>query len=154
VRKNEIKKFLLLNYFLIFVVNLKLMKSTHKLKEISKWKLGKISLTVSKFCLENLGYNRKIGVPTIKISYKDGDVCWGEYNPHNHQVVIFINNLKTLSDLTSTIIHEWTHSNQDVLGKYVKLYKKFGYDNHPMEIEAYANEKIWNRKCLAFLRKK
>ncbi len=152
--KIEIKKFLLLNFFLIFVVNLKVMKSTHKLKEISKWKLGKISLTVSKFCLENLGYNRKIGVPTIKISYKDGDVCWGEYNPHNHQVVIFINNLKTLSDLTSTIIHEWTHSNQDVLGKYVKLYKKFGYDNHPMEIEAYTNEKIWNRKCLAFLRKK
>ena len=148
------EKFLFLNYFLIFVVNLKVMKSSHKLKEISKWKLGKITLIVSEFCLEKLGYNRKLGVSTIKISYKDGDGCWGEYNPLTHQVVIFINNLKTLTDLTSTIIHEWTHSNQDVLGKYVKLYKKFGYDNHPMEIEAYANEKIWNRKCLAFLRKK
>ena len=55
--------------------------------------------------------------------------------------------------LTSTIIHEWTHSKQNIIGKYNKLLKKFGYKNHPMEIEACETEKKWNRKALNYMKK-
>jgi len=119
----------------------------------SKYRLTKLASFVSEFCKVNLGYKKSKGIPKIKLSYRKGMQCYGEYNPYSNTILIYVSELRTLGDFTSTIIHEWTHSNQNVLCSYGKLYKKFGYDNHPMEIQAVANEKKWNRKCLAFLRK-
>jgi hypothetical protein len=39
------------------------------------------------------------------------------------------------------------------LTDYGRLYKKYGYEKNPMEIEAYAAENIWNRKILNYIRK-
>ena len=128
--------------------------SKSKITDFSKWRLSKLASFVSEFCKANLGYKKSKGVPNIKLSYRRGEGCYGEYYPLSNTIIIYVFELRTLGDFTSTIIHEWTHSNQNIIRSYVKLYKKFGYNNHPMEIEAVYNEKIWNRKCLAFLRKK
>ena len=121
-------------------------------KELSKYKIRKTINIISEFCKENIGKVKSKGYPRVQISYTSSD-CMGLYDPFDHKVIIFVNACETLSDLTSTVIHEWTHSKQRVLTDYVRLYKKFGYDNHPMEIEAYDSEKKWNRKALNFLKK-
>jgi hypothetical protein len=94
-----------------------------------------------------------MGEPKVKLSYRKCSY-YGKYDPCKHKIIIYVCNIKTIGELSSTIIHEWTHSIQDVLGKYVALYKKFGYDNHPMEIEAYTNEEKYNRKCLNWIKKR
>ena len=128
------------------------MVASTSLKELSKYKIRKTVNIISGFCQENLGKTNRRGYPKIQISYLSSDFM-GLYDPFDHKIVIYVNSCKTVSDLTSTVIHEWTHSKQRVLTDYVKLYKKFGYDNHPMEIEAYNSEKKWNRKALNFLKK-
>lgn len=129
-----------------------MLVASQDLKELSKYKIQKTTKIIAEFCKQNIGKlkNRKF-VP-VKLSYVSSD-CMGMYDPVKHEVIIYVNSCRTVSDLTSTIIHEWTHSCQRVLTEYVKLYKKFGYENHPMEIEAYAAEKKWNRKALNFLKK-
>lgn len=124
-----------------------------KLSTFSKYKVSKIANIVNNFCVTNLGKKRNVSYPTILLSYIQDPKSMGEYCYDKHLIIIYVNNCKTVSQLTSTIIHEWTHSKQNIIGQYTKLYKKFGYENHPMEIEAYDSEKIWNRKCLNFLRK-
>jgi hypothetical protein len=124
-----------------------------KLSTFSKYKVSKIADIVGKFCVENLGKKRNRSYPTILLSYVKDPEFMGEYCSDEHIVIVYVNKCKTISELTTTIIHEWTHSKQNIIGQYSKLYKKFGYDEHPMEVEAYASEKIWNRKCLNFLRK-
>ena len=37
--------------------------------------------------------------------------------------------------------------------KLLELLKKFGYENHPMEIEARETEKKCNRKALNYMKK-
>jgi len=121
-------------------------------QELSKYKIRKTINIISEFCKENIGKINSKGYPKVQISYTSSDFM-GLYDPFDHKIIIFVNGCETLSDLTSTVIHEWTHSKQKVLTDYVKLYKKFGYDKHPMEIEACESEKKWNRKALNFLKK-
>ena len=129
-----------------------MLVASQNLKELSKYKIQKTGKIMAEFCKMNLGKSRGKDYPKIQFSYVSSD-CMGMYDPFEHKIVIYINFCQSVSDLTSTIIHEWTHSCQKVLKDYVKLYKKFGYVNHPMEIEAYESEKKWNRKALYFLKK-
>ena len=129
-----------------------MLAASQNLKELSKYKISKIAKLMAEFCKINLGKSRGKDYPNLKLSYVASD-CMGMYDPFEHKIVIYINVCETVSDLTSTFIHEWIHSCQKVLKDYVKLYKKFGYDNHPMEIEANNAEKKWNRKALNFVKK-
>ncbi len=54
--------------------------------------------------------------------------------------------------MIQTIIHEYTHYTQD-LKKYDVLYKQFGYDSHPQEVEAVKNEKLYS-PCWKQIKKK
>lgn len=129
-----------------------MLVASQNLKELSKYKIQKSGKIISDFCKEKIGKAKGNDYPTLQLSYVSSD-CMGLYDPFDHKIIIYVNYCQTVSDLTSTIIHEWTHSCQNVLKNYVKLYKKFGYDNHPMEIEACESEKKWNRKALNYLKK-
>lgn len=124
-----------------------MLVASQNLKELSKYKIQKTAKIIAEFCKIKLGGN-----VSVQLSFVSSDFM-GLYDPIKHKVIIYVNACPTLSDFTSTIIHEWTHSRQKVLKDYVNLYKKYGYENHPMEIEAYAAEKKWNRKALNFLKK-
>ena len=54
--------------------------------------------------------------------------------------------------LIQTIIHEYTHYTQN-LKNYKVLYSMFGYDNHPQEVEARKNEKLYS-PCWKQIKKK
>ncbi len=129
-----------------------MLYSKDKLKDLSKYKIRKIANTILRFCVEKLGRKRNRSIPTLIISYRTDTDDWAEYNPVDNIITIYINNIKRVGQLSSTIIHEYTHYKQNILSQYAKLYKKFGYDDHPMEIEAYDAEKKYNRKALNFLR--
>ena len=124
-----------------------------RLEGMTKYKVNKIKDMVMEYCVNALGYRKTLGISGITLSYIECDEYWGIYDPESHHIYVYMNNLKTVSDLTKTIIHEYTHSVQDISKLYSKLYKKFGYDKHPMEIEAYANEKVYNRKVLNYIRR-
>jgi len=124
-----------------------------KLSTLSKYKIRKISNIILKFCQETFGVGRNKLYPMFSLSYKDNTGLFGEYDGVENLITIYVKECKTISMLTSTIIHEWTHSKQNIIGKYNKLLKKFGYENHPMEIEACETEKKWNRKALNYMKK-
>ncbi len=124
-----------------------------KLSTLSKYKIRKISNIILKFCQETFGPSRNKLYPTFCLSFKADTGTFGVYDGVDNLITIYPKECKTVSVLTSTIIHEWTHSKQNIIGKYNKLLKKFGYENHPMEIEARETEKKWNRKALNYMKK-
>lgn len=124
-----------------------------RVEGLSRYKVNKIKDIIMEYCINTLGYRKSWGICGITLSYTECD-DWGLYDPDDHHIYVYMKNIKTVSDLTRTIIHEYTHSTQNISRSYTKLYKKFGYENHPMEIEAYGNEKIYNRKALNYLRSK
>ena len=126
--------------------------SNEKLNTLSRYKINKIKKLVVLFCIQTLGYKKRNGIPFITLSKIIGDKM-GVYDGLENTITIYLQHNKTVGEFTSTLIHEYTHSLQNIVKSYNKLYKKFGYENHPMEIEARENEKKYNRKCLNFVRK-
>ena len=95
-------------------------------------------------CEVKFGVNKRKGFckAIVKNQNKNDELLkYGEYNPDKHTVVVFKNNCINIKDLIMTILHEYTHSLQPVASKYFKMLKQYGYENHPMEIEACNNEK-------------
>jgi hypothetical protein len=131
------------------------MYSATPLSTLRKKDLRKIGQVCINYCIENLGVNKRKKLP-LKLSIKKNphvDSYFGEYCPDTNTIVIFYDELITLGEFTSTIVHEYTHHLQPIASKYYKLLKEHGYDNHPHEVEARNNEKFYNRRVLAYLRK-
>ena len=49
--------------------------------------------------------------------------------------------------MVQTVIHEYAHYMQPIKSSYNKLLKEYGYDDHPMEIEAREIEKEYYKDC-------
>ena len=131
------------------------MYSVTPLSTLRKKDLRKIGQVCIKYCIENLGVNKRKKLP-LSLSIKKNPHTtsyFGEYCPDTNTIVIFYDELVTLGEFTSTIVHEYTHHLQPIASKYYKLLKEHGYDNHPHEVEARQNEKFYNRRVLAYLRK-
>jgi tRNA isopentenyl-2-thiomethyl-A-37 hydroxylase MiaE len=80
----------------------------------------------------------------------------GEYS--ERLITIYAHNCKSISGLIRVVIHEYTHFLQmpkmNDMSKYEKLCKKFSYETHPMEIEAYESELKHFRNCLKYLQRR
>ena len=126
------------------------------LPRLTKKELRTIAMTCQEYCETNMGINRRHKTPLkirlVKNPYSD--ICHGDYCPHENTIRLFYDEIKNLGQFTATFIHEYTHSLQPIATKYGKLMKKYGYDNHPHEIEARDNELIYNRRVLSYLRKR
>lgn len=131
-----------------------MLKASTPLSTLSKYKIRKIANITRSFCGEHLGKLRNKAFPIFTLSFNKSADRMGVYDGDDNQMIIYVYQCKTVSQLTSTIIHEWTHSKQRIVAKYYKLYLKHGYANHPMEIEARDNEKKYNRKSLNYLKKR
>ena len=122
-------------------LNTNLKKLTHK-------EMRSIVEKTVKYCRENIGINKRRGVCSIIVknqSIHDDDRRYGEYNPDTHTIVIFKNNCKNIKELITTTLHEYTHNLQPVRSKYYKMLKVYGYENHPMEIEAMNSEVVYDK---------
>lgn len=124
-----------------------------KVSDLTKKELHTFIQGLYKLCVDNLGVNnRKRTKLTCDLEYISSK-NYGWYCPTDNKVIISIYNCKTIGQLTSAFIHEYTHSLQPCLTKYNKLYKSHGYNNHPFEIEARENEKIYTNLLLREFRK-
>lgn len=137
------------------ILYLCVMYSVTPLSTLRNKDLRKIGQVCINYCVENLGVNKRKKLP-LKLSIRKNpytDSCCGEYCPDTNTIFIFYDELVTLGEFTSTIVHEYTHHLQPIASKYYKLLKEYGYDDHPHEVEARQNEKFYNRRVLAYLRK-
>jgi|LakMenE01Jun11ns_1017448.scaffolds.fasta_scaffold8679846_1 hypothetical protein len=110
------------------------------------------------WCVNKFGSPLKSGiVPDLEISknYRFKDFQ-GEYS--ERLITIYAHNCKSISGLIRVVIHEYTHFLQmpkmNDMSKYEKLCKKFSYETHPMEIEAYESELKHFRNCLKYLQRR
>ena len=120
-----------------------------KVKDLNKKALNKLIQGCYKFCCHNMGKKKGIGLTLVETSNK---TCYGVYDIEDNSLILFMDTCKSVGMFTRTFIHEWTHSLQPCDKMYNKLLKKYGYDNHPFEIEAVENEKKYNRILLKELR--
>ena len=88
---------------------------------------------VLQYCRDNLGVNRK----SYKITYKvsDMDLFYGYYNYRDNHMVISRRECHDVKMIIKTVIHEYTHSLQN-MRHYNNTLNKVGYKNHPLEIVA------------------
>ena len=120
-----------------------------------KWKLSsiinerkdvvRIGRMAETWCRRNMGENNKKKLGIIVSYWKsfEGDTDMGEYDPQDHAIFIYYNNIGNVKELLQTIIHEWTHSLQPLTSKW-KEYNDIAYSRNPYEREAYASEKLYS----------
>ena len=128
--------------------------STTSMRDLSNKEVKKIVKLTLRYCEQNLGVNRRKSTPlSLVMCDNPYDECYlGEYDPVDNQINIFTDEIGSLGALTSTIVHEYTHYLQPILTKYAKMLDEYGYDKHPYEVEARDNERIHNRRVLAYIR--
>lgn len=129
-----------------------MLKINTKTKKLSHKQIRKIVEKTTEYCVKNFGINKRRGMCGIVVknqNLSDTEPKYGEYCPTTHKIKIFKNNCKTISDLIITTLHEYTHTLQPIKSKYFKLLKVYGYEKHPMEIEAVENERfckdVWKK---------
>jgi hypothetical protein len=129
------------------------MNCNTKVSDCSHKELTKIVNLTIDWCIDNMGYKKKRGLPWIKVSKGKlkKDPCYAWYINDEHTITVFpatfIEYKHTLRKFIGIILHEYCHTLQKGGDKkYLKLSKKYGYWNNPMEVEARSHEKNWN-KC-------
>jgi hypothetical protein len=82
----------------------------------------------------------------------------GVYIPSSNSIVIYLKSHEgDVSEICSTVLHEIKHhiqSKKDPAFRTLLNYKKYGYYENRIEVEARAFELAYKKKCLADLCKK
>lgn len=131
------------------------VKITSTIKRLQPGKRREICLLAADWCEKNMGVNKKLGVPKVRVVCKTSTPFSGQYNPYakQHEILVYYNYIYSVMEMIKVVIHEYTHSLQPVVEQYDDLYEKYGYEKHPMEKEAVRNEKLW-AKCWASIQEK
>lgn len=105
-------------------------------------RIGKMAET---WCRKYMGLNNKkqLGILVSYLQSYEGDTDMGEYDPQEHSITIYYNNVDNVKELLQTIIHEWTHSLQPLTSKW-KEYNDTSYSRNPYERQAYASEELYS----------
>jgi len=132
---------------------------TYRNKKMKFKNAKKIATEAFIWCVERFGSPLKNGdVPDFYVYYHRSSDCYGFYDSLEREIVVFPYEIPSKTMLIRTIIHEYTHFLQMPRikdgSKYTKLEKKFGYEENPMETEAYEAEKKYYKSCYNFLKKR
>lgn len=120
--------------------------------ELSHQERRKLAEFCLEYCMDVLGVPRKKGIPTFSV-IKTKKEYYGEYCPEKEHIFIYYNNCGTIQKFVDTFIHEYTHHTQN-LNKYDRLLSKYGYDEHPLEVEAREMGRRYRGHCLESYRKR
>ncbi len=118
----------------------KLNSALNERKDVVR--IGKMAET---WCRNNMGLNNKKQLQIVVCYWKgfDGDTDMGEYDPQDHAIYIYYNNIDNVKELLQTIIHEWTHSLQPLTSKW-REYNDVAYSRNPFERAAYKSEGLYS----------
>lgn len=75
------------------------------------------------------------------------DIAYGSYCFYRNSITIYLPNNKTIFDIVSTVIHEYTHYLQSRL-KYREYEKTRFYSQNPLERSARRNEELYTKQCI------
>lgn len=105
-------------------------------------RIGRMAET---WCRNNMGSNnkKKYQLETYYFKSYEGDTDMGEYDPQEHAIYIYYNNIDNVKELLQTIIHEWTHSLQPLTSKW-REYNGTVYSRNPFERAAYKSEALYS----------
>jgi len=109
------------------------------------------------WCVNKFGTPLKNGeLPDLNISYVRNSDCFAYFCSVDREMTIYPFMIDSKSMLIRSVIHEYTHflqmPNKKNYQKYTKLEKNFGYDNNPLEVEAYKAELKYYRTCYSYLK--
>jgi Zn-dependent peptidase ImmA (M78 family) len=110
-----------------------------------------------KWCKNFFGENERkrsklhIEVTERKRRIKQADV-FGNYCFYRNKMTIHTNTCRTLYELVSTVIHEYTHYLQS-RNRYKYYQDNYYYSTNPYEKEARRNEDKYTRKCINDIKK-
>jgi hypothetical protein len=125
---------------------------TTKVSDLKKRQVQDIVSYTAIWCMDNMGtYNRRRNPFKISVLPDETD-CYGQFISSENRLVIFYNMCPNIRTLIQTIIHEYTHYLQPIRENYEKLYRSFGYDNHPMEVEAREKELMYYKDAWKFVK--
>ncbi len=93
------------------------------------------------WCRKHMGINNRKKLD-ILVSYRQSRnlSIVGEYDPQEHEIFVYWDNIDNVKELLQTMIHEWTHSLQPLTSKWSE-YTAEAYSRNRFEKEAYDNEK-------------
>jgi hypothetical protein len=117
------------------------------------------------FCIEVMKWTGPILIaegikyyPSITVRYNKSSRKMGVYIPSSNSIVIYLKSHEgDVSEICSTVLHEIKHhiqSKKDPAFRTLLNYKKYGYYENRIEVEARAFELAYKKKCLADLCKK
>ncbi len=115
------------------------------------------AIHAARWCKKNLGVNRRrkhqLKV-SVRITFKKSDQrdFHGSYYSNENRIIIYDLNCKTLEDVVSTVIHEYTHYLQSTK-KYWEYFQTHYYSTHPYERQAKRNEIKYTSECLKTIKK-
>lgn len=110
---------------------------------LTRAQLRRVAKETINYCIRTMGTNPKLPVPAVSVLNRGRSRNYGQYDTNKNKIEIFHNVCGDVRMLIRTIIHEYTHYLQD-MKQYWKLFKKVGYDNHPLELESRSNEKLYS----------
>ena len=119
--------------------------------ELDNGTIRNIIILSTEWCQKNLGVNndRENVFRLSMLEQVSGPRCYGMFDEEENKIYIFHNNCFNIKLLIQTVLHEYTHYMQPIRGSYNKLMNEYGYDNHPMEVEAREMEgyylNVWNK---------
>ena len=136
--------------FIYDIIEMRKYRLNTKLDSLSLRELRMICKFGIEFCGRELGINNRHSSPIsysiLRTNKKVNEL--GEFCPDRNKIIIYRHNIDKLDKFIKVFIHEYTHSIQPIKSKYYKMLDKYGYDDHPFEIEADNNSKKLFKKFL------
>jgi hypothetical protein len=125
----------------------------------------KLNTSYVRFCREVIKWTGPILVaegikyyPTITLRYNKSSKKMGIYVPSTNSIVIYLKSHEgNVAEICSTVLHEIKHhiqSKNDPSFRKLINYKKYGYYNNRIELEARNFELTHCKQCLSDLCKK
>jgi len=122
--------------------------------EVNKKKYTNLAI---RWCKENFGVNeRKRTKLQLELTYRKRTIkrsmVFGNYCFYRNKITIHLGECKTMFDLISTIIHEYTHYLQS-RNQYKSYERTHCYYTNPCEREARKNEEKYTKLCIREIKK-
>jgi len=139
----------MLKYILDMMIGGDRLGLSTKLDQMDRKTMREVVKLTTKYCVDTFGINnRKKTEFVVSIcKQRSGETAYGQYCPYDNKITIYYDNCPTIKHMVQTVIHEYAHYMQPIKSSYNKLLKEYGYDDHPMEIEAREIEKEYYKDC-------
>lgn len=116
------------------------------------------ALRAIRWCRDYMGVNnRRKSLPkiSVRINFRKDETerfIKGIYYSYENRIIVYDLNCKTIEDVVSTVIHEYTHYLQS-MKKYWEYFQTHDYSRHPYERQARRNEIKYTKECIKTIKK-